>query len=136
VTRRRLRSGLLSIALTLVTFTGCAHDPPAPIVLPAPQYAWPEELRWAIEAALAERRWTVMDRGPGRISAGVRSNGSGESAVVDIYYSRGSVEIRCAKQYVERSRYDRWIQLLSAEIQKDVALVGTRRGGPSSAASP
>jgi hypothetical protein len=130
---------LLPIALmvaTLATVVGCAHEPPPTIVIPAPEQARPEALRWAIEAALAERRWTVMERAPGVIRAGVRSDGSGESAVVDLRYLRGAVEIRCVKMFVARGRYDRWIQLLSAEVQKEVALVGAGRDAPPPLAPP
>jgi hypothetical protein len=95
--------------------------------LPAPAAASSEELRWAIEGALAARNWTVSERAPGSITAFVVSQGTAAHATVEITYKPGAIDIRCVKEDVSRQRYDRWIQLLSAEIQKNVAQLGMRR---------
>jgi len=117
----------VSIALVVAALAGCASKLPPPVTLAAPATASAEELRWAIEAALAERRWTVNQRAPGVIGAFVVSHGSGEGAAVDIAYAAGTIEIRCAQQEVSEQRYDRWVQLLSSDIQKYVAQLGMRR---------
>jgi hypothetical protein len=128
VSHRTPGSTSLTIVVLLSTLAACDHELPPPIVLPAPEQTQPDALRWSIEAALAERRWSVTTRAPGRIRAGVYSDGSGDRAVVDVFYYRGAIEIRAVDRDVSTQRYDRWIQLLSAEIQKNVALLGMGRG--------
>ena len=113
----------------LSTSGGCAHQAPAPVVVTAPEQANPQGLRWAIESALAQRRWTVVERDPGRIRATVSSKATGGHATVDVRYGPGTVEIVYVNQDVGWSRYDRWVQLLSADLQKSVALVGMAAGG-------
>jgi hypothetical protein len=122
------RGRLLAIICLFVTLAGCAHGPPPPIVLDAPEKAKPESLRWAIEAALAQRRWTITEREPGRIRAKVASQATAQHAIVDIRYGSGAVEIDYVDQGVGWSRYDRWVQLLTAELQKSVAQVGMGHG--------
>jgi hypothetical protein len=97
------------------------HDLPPPVSIPAPASASSEELRWVIEAALAARNWTVSHRAPGSITAYVLSKGSGFYATIEITYRPGTVSIRCVEQQTTKARYDRWIQLLSSEIQKNAA---------------
>jgi hypothetical protein len=131
-----LRRRYVSIALVVISLAGCAHEVPPPTTVPAPAAATSEELRWAVEAALAARNWTVVEREPGAISASVHSQGSGEEATVKITYRPGVVDIRCVKQAVYPGRYDRWIRLLSSEIQKNVAQLGMGRGPSQSPTSP
>jgi hypothetical protein len=114
----------------MVALAGCAHELPPPFAVPAPASASSEELRWAIEAALAAHNWTVNKREPGTIGAWVQSQGSGDHAVIEINYRPGVIDIRCLKQSVPDSRYDRWMQLLSAEIVKNAAQLGMGRGRP------
>jgi hypothetical protein len=121
---RALRPPSLSIALIVVALAACAHELPPPTTVPAPAAATSEELRWAVEAALAARNWSVVERKPGAIGAAVRSQSTGEQATVEITYRPGAVDIRCVTQTVSPGRYDRWMRLLSAEIQKNVAQLG------------
>jgi len=118
-----LRQIVLTVVL-LSTLGGCAHELPEPILVTAPERAKPEGLRWAVEAALAQRGWTVVKRDPGLIRATVTSNATGDHATVEVRYRPGAVEILYVFQDVGWSRYDRWVQLLSAELRKSVALVG------------
>lgn len=60
--------------------------------------------------------------------AWVHSQGSGEHAVIEINYRPGAIDIQCVKQRVSRSRYDRWMQVLSSEIMKNAAQLGMGRG--------
>ena len=99
--------------------------------MPAPASASSEELRWVIEAALAAHKWTVNQRAPGTIGAWVHSQGTGDHAVIEITYQPGVIDIRCVKQDVSKARYDRWMQLLSAEIMKNAAPAGN--GNPKTA---
>jgi hypothetical protein len=108
----------------MVALAGCAHEPFPPFTVPAPASASSEELRWVIEAALAAHSWTVNRRTPGRIRAWVHSQGTGDHAVIEITYQPGVIDIRCVKQDVPKSRYDRWMQLLSADIVKNAAPLG------------
>jgi hypothetical protein len=126
VSQRLLRQPSVSLAL-LLALASCAHEPPPPVTLPAPETASPEELRWVVEAALAAHNWTVLRRAPGSITAFVFSRGTGERAKVQISYEPGAVEIRCVKQDVSDKRYDRWVKLLSSEIRKNAAQLGIRR---------
>src|SRR5258708_17873964 len=111
--RRAPHGPLLAMVLLFVALAGCAHDPPPPIVLSAPEKADPESLRWAIEAALAQRRWTITKREPGLIRAKVASQATSQWAIVDIRYTPGVVEIVYVDQGVRWSRYDLWIVLLT-----------------------
>lgn len=111
----------------MVALAGCAHEPFPPLTVPAPTAASSEELRWAVEAALAARNWTVSHREPGAITAYVRSQGTGERAVIKIAYRPGVIDIECVKQDVSRQRYERWMQLLSSELQKNAAQLGMGR---------
>src|SRR5512133_2726472 len=43
-----------------------------------------EQVRWAVEAALAARNWSVSERAPGSITAFVLSRGSGDQATVEV----------------------------------------------------
>jgi hypothetical protein len=95
--------------------------------MPTPAAASSEELRWVVEAALAAHNWSVRDRAPGSITAFVYSTGSGDYATIEITYRPGVIDIRCVQQDVSQQRYDRWIQLLSSEIQKNAAMLGVRR---------
>jgi len=125
---RLLRRPSVSIALLVVAQASCVHEQlPPPVTMPAPAAASSDELRWAIEAALATRNWTVSDRAAGSISAFVVSRGSGDNATIEITYKPGVIEIRCVTKDVSRERYDRWMQLLSSEIQKNAAQLGMRR---------
>jgi hypothetical protein len=130
VSLRALRGPFVSIALVVVALSGCAHELSPPVTVPAPVGASSEELRWAIEAALAARNWTVLERRPGTIGAFVYSQATADQAVVEIAYRPGVIDIRCVKQDVSQGRYDRWLQLLSSEIQKNVAQVGMGMGRP------
>jgi hypothetical protein len=122
---RVLRRPSVSIALVVAALAGCVtYEPAAPVKMPAPAGASSEQLRWAVEAALAARNWTVTERAPGSITAFVLSRGSGDQATVEVTYKAGAIEIRCVKQEVSPQRYDRWMQLLSSEIQKNVAQLG------------
>jgi hypothetical protein len=127
VSPRALRRPLVSIALVVVALAGCAHEPYPPVTVPAPAAASTEELRWAIEGALAARNWQVVQRTPGAIDAYVHSQGSGDNALIQVTYRTGVIDIQCVKQNVSSHRYDRWMQLLSSEIQKNVAQLGMRR---------
>jgi len=118
------RPSFVSIALIIVALAGCVHELPPPVTLPAPAAASSEELRWAIEAGLAAHNWTVTERAPGSISAYVYSRGSGDQATIKILYRPGAIEIRCVQQDVSPDRYDRWMRLLSGEIQKGTAMLG------------
>ena len=122
-----LRRPSVSIALVVVALAGCAHELPPPVTMPAPAAASSEELRWAIEAGLAARNWTVLERAPGVIGAFVFSQSTADQAVVEITYRPGVIAIRCVKEDVSRQRYDRWIQLLSSEILKNAAQIGMGR---------
>ena len=121
---RVLRKSPLSIALVVVTLVGCEHELPPPVTIPAPATASSEQLRWAVEAGLAAHNWTVVGRKPGSIAASVYSHGNGDNATVEISYRPGVIAIRCVKQEVSPERYDRWMQILSSEIQKTAAQVG------------
>ena len=123
---------VLSIALAAGVLAGCAYEPLPPVSLPAPKTASSEELRWAVEAGLAAHRWVVTERGPGSISAYVYSQGSGDHASVEIEYVPGRITINCVKRQVSKQRYDRWMQLLTSEIQKSVAQLGMGRRPPPS----
>jgi hypothetical protein len=122
-----LRRPYVSIALVVAALANCAHELPPPVTMPAPAVASSEELRWAIEGALAARNWTVTERTPGAITAFVYSQATADQAVVEITYRPGVIDIRCTKQDVSRDRYDRWILLLSSEIQKNAAQLGMGR---------
>jgi len=124
---RVLRPPSISIALVVVALAGCAYEPPPPTTMPAPAAASSEELRWAVEASLAARNWTVLKRAPGSITAFVHSRGSGEEATIEITYHPGAIKIRCVEQKVSPQRYDRWMQLLSSELQKNAAQLGMGR---------
>lgn len=130
VSSRALQRSSVSIALVVVALAGCAYEPFPPFAVPAPESASSEELRWVIEAALAAHKWTVHERGPGTMRASVHSQGTGDHAVIEINYGPGVVDIRCVKQRVSRSRYDRWMQVLSSEIMKNAAQLGMGRGRP------
>ena len=122
----------------MMALAGCiAHEPYPPFAVPAPAAASAEELRWVIEAALAAHKWTVNKRAPGTIGAWVHSQGRGDYAVIEINYRPGVIDIRCVKQDVSKSRYDRWMQLLSADMMKNAAPLGmgTRRA-PAAAPPP
>jgi hypothetical protein len=122
----------LSATLATLAVSGCVTSgpPPPPVVVPAPTDAAPEALRWAAEAALAERRWTVLQRSPGRIGAFVHSQGGGDEAVIEIAYGAGAVSIRCVKFHGDEYRYHRWVRLLASDIQKNVAMIGMGRAVP------
>jgi len=130
VSRPAFQRRSVSIALVIVALAGCAHELPPPFAVPAPASASSEELRWAIEAALAAHNWTVHHRAPGTIGASVHSQGSGDHAVIEINYRPGAIDIRCLEQSVPDSRYDRWMQLLSSAILKNAAQVGMGKGRP------
>jgi hypothetical protein len=117
----------LSIALVVVALAGCVYEIPPPVTLPAPDSASSEELRWAVEGALAVHNWTVLERAPGSITASVFSRNTGDRTTIEVAYRPGAIVIRCTKQEVSRARYDRWIHLLSSEIQRNAALVGMGR---------
>ena len=121
---RVLRGSPVSIALVAVTLVSCVHELPPPVIMPAPATASSEQLRWAVEAGLAAHNWTVVGRKPGSIAASVYSHGNGDNATVEISYRPGVIAIRCVKQEVSPERYYRWMQLLSAEIQKNAAQLG------------
>jgi hypothetical protein len=110
----------------VVALTSCVHDLPPPVTVLTPSGASSEELRWVIEAALAEHNWKVLERAPGSMSAYVHSQGSGDEATIEITYRPGVIDIHCVKEKVSGQRYDRWIHLLSVEIQKNAALLGIR----------
>jgi hypothetical protein len=99
----------------------------APTVVPVPEGAPPESLRWAVEASLSERHWNVDSRVPGRIQASVRSNGSGEYAAIDITYGPGGIQIAPIAADVSPQRYDRWIRLLASNLNSHVAQIGMGR---------
>jgi hypothetical protein len=120
--------------LLVAALASCVYELSPPVTLPAPTAASAEELRWAVEGALAARKWTVLERAPGSITAFVLSRNTGEKATIEIRYQPGAIVIRCTKTEVSRPRYDRWIQLLSSEIQKNAALVGMRPSQPPPAA--
>jgi hypothetical protein len=121
--RRPIFSGRL--ATLAVALAACAERPlPTPTVVATPPHAQPESLRWAIEAALSEHNWTVFRRGPGFIEANVFSQGSAEGASIHIAYGGGTVEIECLSWHVDPQRYERWMRLLSAAINKYVAPLG------------
>jgi hypothetical protein len=92
------------------------HDLPPPVSIPAPASASSEELRWVIEAALAAR--------------------SGFYATIEITYRPGTVSIRCVEQQTTKARYDRWIQLLSSEIQKNAAQLAMGLARPPAPPAP
>jgi len=125
--QRVVRRPSVSVALVVVALTSCVHEIPPPVTVPVPPAASSEELRWVIEAALAAHNWKVLDRAPGSISAYVHSQGSGDEATIEITYRPGIIGVRCVKENVSQQRYDRWIHLLSTEIQKNAALLGARR---------
>jgi hypothetical protein len=131
--QRVVRRPSVSVALVVVALTGCVHEIPPPVTVPVPPAASSEELRWIIEAALAAQ---VLDRAPGSISAYVHSQGSGDDATIEITYRPGVIGVRCVKENVSPQRYDRWIHLLSTEIQKNAALLGARRPSAPSPPSP
>jgi hypothetical protein len=127
----RLRAATLALA---VLVTACGERPlPPPVVVPAPSDASSDALRWAVESALAQRHLSVLARAPGQIIASVHSNGSGEWAKVSVMYGDGEVRIECLREDVDRGRYQRWMQLLSADIQKNVATIGMRAVQPQAA---
>ena len=129
----------VAIALVMVALVGCVHEPPPPVALPAPVAASSEELRWAIEAGLAAHNWTVTERAPGAITASVYSRSSGDQATIKILYRPGAIEIRCLNLDVSADRYDRWMRLLTGEIQKGTSMLGMgmrRAPLPAPAASP
>jgi len=127
-----LGRSFVSIALIVAALAGCVHEPSPPVSLPAPLAASSEELRWAVEAGLAAHNWTVTKRAPGSITAFVYSRGSGDQATIQVAYRPGLIEIRCLeKKRVSEDRYDRWVRLLSGEIQKSVAMLGMVRRPPA-----
>jgi hypothetical protein len=89
--------------------------------MPVPATASSEQLRWIIEAALAQRNWTIHTRTPNTFTAQVRSQGTGERAIIQIAYRPGVVEIRPVEQKVSRQRYDRWVKILSTDILQSAA---------------
>jgi hypothetical protein len=127
---RVFRRPSLSGALLVAALASCVYELPPPVTLPAPTAASAEELRWAVEGALAVHKWTVLERAPGSITAFVFSRNSGDKATIEIRYQPGAIVIRCTERQVSSARYDRWIQLLSSEIQKNAALVGMRPSRP------
>jgi hypothetical protein len=129
---RVCRHASLSIAVVILALASCAypHPIPPPRTVLAPAGASSEELRWAVEGALATRSWTVVDRAPGSITAFVFSRGTQERADVKINYRPGVIEIQCTKQQAAPQRYDRWVQLLATEIQKNAAQVGMAGSTP------
>jgi hypothetical protein len=124
---RAVRRPSVSVALVVVALMSCVHEIPPPVTVPVPPAASSEELRWVIEAALSAHNWKVLGRMPGSMGAYVRSQGSGDEATIEITYRPGGIEVRCVKANVSPQRYDRWIHLLSIEIQKNAALLGGRR---------
>ena len=124
VSPRAHRRPSVSIALVVVALAGCPHELPPPVALSTPEAASSEELRWVVEGALATRNWIIRERAPGVITAHVRSMGSGDYAVIQVAYQPGAIEIRCVKWDVSPHRYDRWMQLLSSDIRKNVAQLG------------
>lgn len=120
----------LSFALAAGVLASCVYEPLPPTTLPAPESASSEELRWAVEAGLAAHRWVVKERSPGSITAYVYSQGSGDTATVEIKYGPGKITINCVKRQVSQQRYERWMELLSSEIQKSVAQLGMGRRPP------
>ena len=126
----------ISIAIVVAALAGCSYEPYPPVTVAALPKASSEELRWAVEAALAARNWTVSSRESGKIGAYVVSRGSGDHAVIEIDYRGGTIDIRCVQQQVSRDRYDRWIQLLSSEIQKQVAQLGMKLARPPAQSPP
>ena len=118
------------MALAAGGLASCVYEPLPPTTLPAPESATTEELRWAVEAGLAAHRWVVTERAPGSITAYVFSQGSGDTATVEIKYRPGDITINCVKRQVSKQRYDRWMQLLTSEIQKSVAQLGMGRRPP------
>jgi hypothetical protein len=120
-----LRRPSVSIALVTLALAGCiTHEPFPPVTVPAPAAASSEELRWVVEAALAEHKWTVNRRAPGTIGAWVHSQARGDYAVIEITYKPGVIDIQCVRQDVSQARYDRWMQLLSAAIVKNAVPLG------------
>jgi hypothetical protein len=79
---RTSTSRLIRAALLATVLAGCGPRTfPPPVVVPAPAEASPETLRWAVEAGLGERHWTVSDQRPGVIHAYVVSEYSGEGDI-------------------------------------------------------
>lgn len=109
------------------------------MVVPVPAGATSESLRWAVEAALAERHWTVDGRKPGRIRASVESHGSGDNATIAVAYGPGGIQILPIAASVSAYRYDRWMRLLVSNIRAHVAEIGMGRvvtPSPAPAADP
>jgi len=136
VSRPAFQRRSVSIALVMMTLAGCAHEPFPPFTVPAPASASSEELRWVIEAALVAHKWTVHQRAPGSIGAWVHSQGRGDYAVIEINYRPSAIDIRCVKQDVSKARYDRWMQLLSADIMKNAAQLGMGMRRPPAPVPP
>jgi hypothetical protein len=127
------RLSILGVLAALAV--GCASSPMPSTTIIAPSAASSEALSWAIEAGLAERRWTTIGHRPGVVEAHVRSNGTGEYVRVEISYGAGIVTIRPVKWSIDRPRYTRWVNLLSADIRKNLAQIGMGRGGPPAPAA-
>jgi hypothetical protein len=127
------RLAMLGVLAALVA--GCASTPLPSTTIIAPSSASGEALSWAIEAGLAERRWITIGHSPGIVEAHIRSNGTGDYVRVEISYGAGVVTIRPVKWSIIRERYSRWMNLLSADIRKNIAQIGMGRGGPPAPAA-
>lgn len=115
---------------------GCATTPLPSATLIAPTSASAEALSWAIEAGLAERRWITTGHRPGIVDAYVMSNGTGDYVRVEISYGAGVVTIKPVKWSINGQRYARWVNLLSADIRKNLAQIGMGRSGPPAPPAP
>jgi hypothetical protein len=114
--------GLCVVAALAASFAACAAQQlPPPTVVAAPPQARPEMLQWAIEAALAEHSWTVSKRGPGFVEATAISQGTKEGATIYVTHDVGLIRISCLRASVAPQRYDRWMHLLAAAINKYAA---------------
>lgn len=133
INRRLAIVGGLGVLAALAA--GCASTPLPSATIVAPSAASSESLSWAIEAGLAERRWETIGHRAGIVDAHIRSHGTGDYVRVEISYGAGVVTIRPVKWSINRERYARWINLLSADVRKNLAQIGMGRGGPPAPAA-
>jgi hypothetical protein len=108
---------------------------PRATVVPVPAGIPPESLRWAVEAALSERHWTVNRSTPGQIEAFVQSNGTRENATIRVTYGPAEIQIKQLVAAVSPQRYDRWVRLLVLNINNRLAQTG-RAAAPAAAPPP
>jgi hypothetical protein len=104
--------------------------------VPVPEEISLSSLRWVVEASLSERHWDVDDSKPGRVAASVQSKGSGEFARILVTYAPGAIRIEKVAGEVTPQRYERWVRLLVANINRHIAPLGSGQSPPPAAGPP